>query len=49
MYRPEFISRIGRIEIDRPGSFETVLKAEYINPRDKDGLVIYEVHLIKVP
>lgn len=49
MYRPEFISRIGRIEIDRPGSFEAVLKAEYINPLDKDGLVIYEVQLIKVP
>lgn len=48
MYRPEFISRIGRIKIDRPGSFEAVLKAEYINPQDKDGLVIYEVRLIKI-
>jgi hypothetical protein len=49
MYRPEFINRIGTVEIGRPGTYDAVLKAEHINPLDKDGLVIYEVRLVKLP
>ena len=47
-YRPEFINRIGSIRIDKPGIYSSVLKAEFINPKDVDGLVIYEVRLKKL-
>ncbi len=47
-YRPEFINKIGTVEIDRPGVFTAALKAGYINPEDNDGMVIYEVRLVKM-
>ena len=47
-HRPEFLTRIGIIEIDQPGTFKAILKADFINPKDPDGLVIYEVRLQKI-
>ena len=47
-YRPEFANRIGTIKIDQPGTYYAALRADFINPLDKEGLVIYEVRLIKV-
>ena len=46
-YRPEFVNSIGFVEIDSPGTYPAVLQAEYINPLDTDGIVIYEVRLVK--
>ncbi len=48
VHRPEFLTRIGIIEIDHPGTFKAFLRAEFINPADPDGLVIYEVRLQKI-
>ena len=47
-HRPEFINRIGIMEIDEPGTYTAMLEAEFINPRDPDGVAIYEVRLQKV-
>ena len=47
-HRPEFINRLGSIEIDQPGTFKAMLEADFINPDDPDGLVIYEVKLQKI-
>lgn len=46
-YRPEFVNSIGFIDIDRPGTYPAVLQADFINPLDADGIVIYEVRLVK--
>jgi alpha-L-fucosidase len=47
-YRPEFINRLGQIEIREPGGYQAVLQAEFINPNDTEGMVIYEVRLEKI-
>ena len=46
-YRPEFVNSIGFVEIDSPGTYPAVLQADFINPLDAEGIVIYEVRLVK--
>ena len=48
VHRPEFSTSLGVIELAHPGKFNARLMANYINPTDKDGLIIYEVRLKKV-
>ena len=47
-YRPEFVNHIGMVEIERPGNYPAVLQADFINSSDADGIVIYEVRLVKI-
>jgi len=47
-YRPEFVNPIGTITLENPGTYIGTLKADFINSKDEDGLVIYEVRLEKV-
>jgi hypothetical protein len=47
-HRPEFLSRIGIMEIDKPGTYTAMLAADFINSRDPDGIVMYEVRLQKL-
>lgn len=47
-HRPEFVNNIGEIKIGKPGKYKGVLKADFINAKDKNGLVIYEVRLKKL-
>lgn len=47
-HRPEFISNIGVIELERPGIYKSSLKADFINMNDADGVVVYEVRLKKI-
>lgn len=47
VYRPELLNPAGTIEITEAGTYKAKLKAEYINPNDPEGLVIYEVRLQK--
>ncbi len=48
VYRPEFVNFIGTMKIDSPGTYTAILKADFINPLDTEGLVIYEVRLEKI-
>lgn len=47
-YRPEFVNPIGTITLENPGTYIGTLRADFINPKDEDGLVIYEVRLEKI-
>lgn len=47
IYRPEFVNHIGTITLETPGIYYGILRADFINPKDEDGLVIYEVKLEK--
>ncbi len=48
-YRPEFVNHLGIVEIDRPGTYPAALHADFINPLDTEGIVVYEVRLVKIP
>jgi hypothetical protein len=47
-HRPEFMTRLGVIEIEHQGTLKVQLKADFINPKDPDGLVLYEIRLQKI-
>ncbi len=36
------------IEIEHPGTFKVQLKADFINPKDPVGLVLYEIRMQKI-